>query len=233
MGSKNRHAKELLPIILNGRERDQVYVEPFIGGANLIDKVGGRRIGADVNPYVIQALTSIRDCLDELPKSNIEFTEAQYATLSGSDQYKHKGYAGFAFSYGGKWLGGWRRDGAGARDYVAESYRNAVNQSPLLQGIELVCCSYSDLPIPSNSIIYCDPPYFGTTKYKDDFDHDLFWAWCRVKIAEGHKVFVSEYTAPDDFVCVWNKQVNSSLAKDTGSKKGVECLFVHNTQRAM
>lgn len=233
MGSKNRYAKELLPIILNGRECDQVYVEPFIGGANLIDKVGGRRIGADVNPYLIQALTSIRDCLDELPKNNIEFTEAQYATLKGSDEYKHKGYGGFAFSYGGKWLGGWRRDGSGVRDYVAESYRNAVNQSPLLQGIELVCCSYLDLPIPANSIIYCDPPYFGTTKYKDDFDHDPFWAWCREKVAEGHKVFVSEYTAPDDFVCVWSKQVNNSLTKDTGSKKGVECLFVHNSQRTI
>lgn len=50
---------------------------------------------------------------------------------------------------------------------------------------------------------------------------------------DGHKVFVSEYTAPDDFVCVWSKQVNNSLTKDTGSKKGVECLFIHKSQRAM
>lgn len=119
----------------------------------MIDKVDGQRIGADVNPYLIQALTSIRDCLTELPKNNTEFTEARYATLRGSDEYKHKGYAGFAFSYSGKWLGGWCRDGAGARDYVAESYRNAVSQSPNLQGIELVCCSYLELHIPPNSII--------------------------------------------------------------------------------
>jgi len=233
MGSKNRHAKDLLPIILNGRTCMQAYVEPFVGGANLIDKVDGLRIGSDVNPYLIQALTSIRDCLDELPKNNIEFTEEHYSTLRKSDEYKHKGYAGFAFSYSGKWLGGWRRDGAEVRDYVAESYRNAVSQSPNLQGIELVCCSYLELSIPPNSIIYCDPPYFGTTKYRDDFDHDLFWTWCREKVADGHKVFVSEYTAPSDFVCVWSKQVNNSLTKDTGSKKGVECLFVHNSQRAM
>jgi len=46
----------------------------------------------------------------------------------------------------------------------------------------------------------------------------------------GHDVFVSEYSAPDDFACVWSKEVNNSLTKDTGSKKGFECLFRHESQ---
>lgn len=33
MGSKARHAKELLPIILANRKQGQWYVEPFVGGA--------------------------------------------------------------------------------------------------------------------------------------------------------------------------------------------------------
>jgi len=33
MGSKKRHAKELLPIILKDRQPGQWYVEPFVGGA--------------------------------------------------------------------------------------------------------------------------------------------------------------------------------------------------------
>lgn len=182
MGSKNRHAKELLPILLKDRVDGQYYIEPFVGGGNLIDKVpGGFRIGSDVNPWVIQALISIRDSLDELPKNNREFTEEHYTALRKSDEYKHKGYAGFAFSYGGKWLGGWRRDSKGTRDYVAESYRNALSQRHGLCGVELICQSYEKLDIPKKSIIYCDPPYFGTTKYKDDFNHDLFWDWCREK----------------------------------------------------
>lgn len=45
MGSKARHAKELLPIILKDRKPGQWYVEPFVGGANMIDKVDGNRIG--------------------------------------------------------------------------------------------------------------------------------------------------------------------------------------------
>ena len=47
---------------------------------------------------------------------------------------------------------------------------------------------------------------------------------------QNHKVFISEYNAPDDFVSVWQKEITSSLGKDTGSKKGVEKLFVHESQ---
>ena len=43
MGSKARHAKELLPIILKDRKEGQWYVEPFVGGCNMIDKVTGKQ----------------------------------------------------------------------------------------------------------------------------------------------------------------------------------------------
>jgi DNA adenine methylase len=225
MGSKNRIAKHILPIMLAERKPDQWWVEPFVGGANLIDKVYGKRIGADINHYLIDALITIRDCVLDLPKNNSEFTEEDYKQLRKSGDYKYKGYAGFAFSYSGKWLGGWRRDRLGKRDYVNESYKNALKQSPLLQGVRLVNESYLDLRIPENSLIYCDPPYEGTTKYKDDFNHDIFWDWCRTQTKSGHTVFISEYNAPEDFECVWQKEIVSSLTKDTGSKRAVEKLF--------
>lgn len=232
MGSKARHAKEILPIILKNHCDDMWYIEPFVGGANVIDKVPfSKRLGCDINPYIIQALCSIRDSINELPKNNLEFTEENYKSLRTSDEYKHKGYAGFAFSYSGKWLGGWRRDSDGKRDYVKESYNNALKQSPLLQGVKFLCKSVFDIgKIKEKSTIYCDPPYEGTTKYRDEFDHKRFWGWCRDKVQEGHNVFISEYNAPDDFVCVWEKSVNSSLTKDTGSKKASEKLFVHQSQ---
>lgn len=219
-----------MPIILKDRKEGQWYVEPFVGGANMIDKVDGNRIGADINPYLIAALISIRDFVDELPKNNKEFTEEDYKKLRHSNEYKHKGYAGFAFSYSGKWLGGWCRDGLGKRDYVSEAYRNAKLQSPKLQGAVFLIRNYLHLDTPQNSIIYCDPPYENTTRYEHDFNHEMFWEWCREKVNEGHKVFVSEYNAPDDFVCVWSKETASSLTKDTGSKKAIEKLFVHKSQ---
>jgi len=91
--------------------------------------------------------------------------------------------------------------------------------------VKLVHKSYLDLHIPENSLIYCDPPYKRTTKYKDVFSHADFWQWCRAKANDGHIVFVSEYNAPDDFECVWQKEIVTSLTQDTGSKKAVEKLF--------
>lgn len=227
MGSKNRIAKHILPIMLEYKTPEMTWVEPFVGGANMIDKVEGKRIGSDINPYLIDALIAIRDCAEDLPKNNKEFTEEDYKQLRKSDDYKYKGYAGFAFSYSGKWLGGWCRDGLGKRDYVNESYKNAINQSPKLKGVRFIESSYNELPLNSdNCLIYCDPPYEGTTSYRDGFDHIKFWDWCREMSDRGHTVFISEYNAPDDFKCLWQKEIVSSLTKNTGSKKGIEKLFI-------
>ena len=39
MGSKRRIAKYILPIMLEHRAPNQWWVEPFVGGGNMIDKV--------------------------------------------------------------------------------------------------------------------------------------------------------------------------------------------------
>ncbi|MBV5283410.1 MAG: DNA adenine methylase [Paludibacter sp.] len=54
MGSKRRIANDILPIILENIQPDQYYVEPFVGGCNMIDKVKhSLKIGADNNQYLI------------------------------------------------------------------------------------------------------------------------------------------------------------------------------------
>ena len=57
---------------------------------------------------------------------------------------------------------------------IIEVEQNAIKQSAYLQGVEFVHSDYQNLDIPDNSIVYCDPPYAGTTKYEDDFNHDEF-----------------------------------------------------------
>lgn len=81
----------------------------------------------------------------------------------------------------------------------------------MLKHVAFYPLSYERLPIPPRSIIYCDPPYNGVTGYGIEFDSKAFYDWCRVKAADGHAVYVSEYSAPKDFVCVWQKPVTSSL----------------------
>ena len=226
MGSKNRIAKEILPIILYNRKPNQWYVEPFVGGANMIDKVTGDRLGGDSNRYLIDALNVIMDNPEWLPTS---FSEDEYASIKNHKETHCSGwlggYVGFALSYGGKWFGGYCRDKEGKRNYIMEAYRSAQKQSINLKGCIFEHASYLDLDIPDNSIIYCDPPYEGTTKYKDNFNHASFWEWCRNMHDKGHLIYISEYNAPEDFNCVWHKEQVSSLTKNTGEKKAVEKLF--------
>lgn len=234
MGSKNRIAKYILPIILKDRKEGQWYVEPFVGGANSIDKVEGNRIGSDINYYLIEALIMIRDMPESIPDL---ITEDDYQKVK--QEFKVDGitgFIGFAMSFGGKWFGGYRRDVAGTKGCIENmktqtrrSKQNAIKQSKRLQNIKFYNLDYIDLSykIPSNSIIYCDPPYQKATKYKDKFNHEIFWEWCRI-MSDYHQVFILEYNAPDDFECIWSKEIVSSLTKDTGSKKGVEKLFIYN-----
>lgn len=229
MGSKARIAKHILPIILKDRKPDQWYVEPFVGGGNIIDKVKGLRLGSDSNKYV-SAL------LDYLSKGNLpeEINKEKYQAIKKfKDDYPDwlVGYAGICCSYSGKWFGGFAGEVTtreGVRNYQKEALANIEKQSINLTGVLFKGDCYQALDIPPNSIIYCDPPYENTTKYKDDFDHNAFWEWCRDKHAQGHTVFISEYNAPDDFICVWQKEVKSSLSangKVGGNKNSTEKLF--------
>jgi DNA adenine methylase len=228
MGSKARHAKELLPIILKNRKEGQWYVEPFVGGANMIDKVDGKRVGADINEYLVAMWQAVQR--GWMPPDYI--TPEEYKIVRENKDTVPKamvGWVAHCCSYNGKWFGGFAgklvtKEG-NTRNYQAEARNAVLKQNDKMADVTFVHKSYNELNFPSPCVIYCDPPYRGTTKYKDDFDHDAFYEWCRSKHKEGHQVFISEYNMPDDFVCLWSKEVNNSLTKDTGSKKGVEKLY--------
>ena len=227
MGSKNRIAKHLLPIMLENRN-ERTWVEPFVGGANMIDKVEGKRIGADLNEYVTALLNQMSKPNYKAP----EISEEKYNDIKKyPSQYPRwtVGYAATQLSYGGKWFGGYRRDKIGLRDYCKEAQNNVNKQAENLKGVEFIHGSYQDLKIPYKSLIYCDPPYEGTTKYKDDFNHTEFWEWCRMKAKEGHQVFISEYNAPKDFKCIKEVLTNTQLGNgsNTGNIKKTDKLFVY------
>lgn len=229
MGSKNRFAKELLPIILKDRTIGQYYVEPFAGGMNMIDKVYGNRIANDIHTDLIEMWKALV-CENWQPPLTVSEEDYKNAKTNKTKISKAlNGYIGFN-SYGGKWYAGYRRDKQGKRDYWREHYNNIMKQVPKLKGVKFTNTSFTDLDIPENSIIYCDPPYEGTTKYNNKFDHILFWDWVRTKSKQGHKVYVSEYNAPSDFVCVWQKDAKSTFSANGvvgGTKKSTERLFIY------
>ena len=55
---------------------------------------------------------------------------------------------------------------------------------------------YRNVPIPKDSVIYCDIPYEGTAKYqKSGFDYESFYEWCSLQT---EPIFISSYSLPED-----------------------------------
>lgn len=234
MGSKARFHKELLSIILDNRKENQYYVEPFAGGMNMISEVIGNRIANDIHYYLIEMWKELVS--GWIPKKYSREEHKEIRLNKNHFPLHVVGYVGFCCSYSGVYFGGYAGETKTKentiRDYQTESLNNILKQVPKLQNVIFQNKNYYELEIPQNSIIYCDPPYENTSNYKTDkFNHIQFWEWCRNKSKEGHSVYISEYNAPDDFECIWSKQVKSSLSangKSGGSKTSTEKLFRFN-----
>ena len=114
------------------------------------------------------------------------------------------------------------------RNYFEESKANFQRQLPALKGILVGCCDYRDLrfPLHEKALIYCDPPYADTVGYSEKFDTAAFWEWCRRQSLAGHVVVVSEYAAPDDFVCIWERETTIHL-NNRGKTHRQEKLFTY------
>jgi len=209
-GSKNKIADKLLSVILKDYKQGQTYIEPFVGGCNMIDKVYHitDRLGNDKNFYLIEMWKALQKGW----KPPIFFSEEEYKDIRANyKSYNPElvGYVGFC-SFGANFFSGYpkhhSRNSYDIEVYCREYYNNIMKQLPFIDNVKFTCLDYFDLNIPDNSLVYCDPPYAGTTGYNRfgldlNIDHNAFWQWVR-DISKKNIVYVSEYTAPDDFECV-------------------------------
>lgn len=233
MGSKGRHAKDIIPLLMDGHDQRNPYIEPFVGGGNIFAGVPAKiKWGNDTAKYAVAVLDDIAN--GWTPPEYV--SEEEYHKVKDNPQDYPQGYVGFVAyccSYAGKFWGGyWRsKDAKGKiRNGAKEQVRNLLKQKPGLAGSKFTVGSYLDMDIPDGSTVYCDPPYAGTTKYQPGFDHEQFWDWCE-SLSCRCRVFVSEYSAPNDWINIWSRGVSNSLTKDTGSKRGTECLFIHQSKK--
>lgn len=238
VGSKNRISMPIVSILQTQIDNMDVdtYYEPFVGGANIIDKIEcKRKIGIDNHFYLIEMFKALQK--GWVPPKTI--TEEQYYRTKmnqlGEDP-AWVGLVGFCSTFGAKWFGGYARcckkDGT-PRDRTAEAIRNLMKQIPKIKDVEFVWDDYQHYfegRQVSNAVIYCDPPYRGTMKYSTgDINYDDFWDWVRW-MSKDNYVFVSEYSAPSDFKCIWEQKVilnlDSRRTGDVDVRKRVEKLFV-------
>ena len=107
-----------------------------------------------------------------------------------------------------------------------ERLERLENLESINNGVLLSNLSYENVSIESESVIYCDPPYLKVTKKKiynnSDFNHNSFYDWARKQ----NNIFISEYTMPDDFEVVYQKEKICSLGLNNNTKT-VEKLFVN------
>lgn len=231
MGSKARIAKYLAPIINKAIKQNgiELYIEPFVGGANMIQHIECKnRHGYDNNKYLIAFWNRILKGWNPLTEIKMDREYYNYVReFLESYEPEIVALCAFCATYNAKWFGGYagtvKTKTNTIRDYYDEAVRNVLKQKEHLYGVQFTCADYRDLQV-SGALIYCDPPYQGTTGYKDSFDHEAYWEWVQ-KMSEKNFVFCSEYTAPDDFECVWQKDITTTLDENSRSV-AVEKLFM-------
>jgi site-specific DNA-adenine methylase len=149
MGSKNRLSKELVPIIqkyIDDSGYDK-YLEPFVGGANMIDKIKCKhKFGSDNHKYLIALLKQASKDISIFP---LHISEEEYKNVrDNKDNYSdwYVGLVGFCATFSGKWFNGYARgfkeDKITPRDIPNETIRNIIKQAPNLKGIKFSCCDF-------------------------------------------------------------------------------------------
>ena len=110
VGSKNRLAKDLVPIIQSYIDKYNItdYYEHFCGGANIIDKIKCQnKYGSDIHPYLIALLKQTQIDTSVFPET---ISEDEYRLVrDNKEAYPdwYVGLVGFCASYNAKWFGGY------------------------------------------------------------------------------------------------------------------------------
>lgn len=211
-GGKTRIAGELSKFINNTYGEPVVYWEPFCGMFSVGERIKAKkRIGTDKNENLIVLWNALKEGWQP-PKS---LSEEEYNYLKdSSDISPLRAFAGFGCSHSGKWFAGYARDNT-ERNYALNACRSLLKKAAKVQDVDFMYGSYDEFfPSLYGGLIYCDPPYQGTAGSagfdSSLFDFPSFWQWVREK-SKTNIVLVSEYTAPNDFVAVWQKGVKLDM----------------------
>jgi DNA adenine methylase len=229
LGGKAKCSQFIIDILNNEMFDNMNYIEPFIGYAHILRRVENKKsyIASDNNRLLIELLKGIQNNKKIPIISRSKYYILKYQTIITFE----RAIACFCYSYNGKEWGGYApKDKSGLHNYVKQRtnyYKKLQNNSIFLK-TKITCKDYTKLK-PKNSLIYCDPPYEGTASYgSNDFDNDKFWNYMR-NWSKNNFVFISEYKAPSDFVCVGSCVKRSTIAGNGSKDERIEKLFIHKS----
>lgn len=236
LGGKSRLGKQIAYVINSIRKPGQPYWEPFCGSCWVTIHVrGAPRYCSDGCYELIEMWKALQR---GWRPPRVVSEKMYYAAKGGEFDPATRAFIGFGCSFGGKWFAGY------ARDHVCKSRENGYGQETAsalqwkigrLERVGFFCADYKDAYHPAlEALVYCDPPYGSTEGYKAvkfPFSIVEFWRYIRSWMQHGHTVIISEYAAPDDFVCVLEMQTRTNLEITGGGKDPrIERLFMHASQ---
>ena len=205
----------------------------------MIDKIKcENRIGCDIHKQLISLLQHEQEHECDLPERILE--EEYKIVQNNKENYPdwYLGLVGFCASFGAKYFGGYARDSKSDNSgkWSAGAIKNLKKQLPQIKDVKFRNIRFQDLQLDKikGYVIYCDIPYRGTTKYKTEtFSYEEFYEW--VKVASiNNIVLISEYSMPEDFICIWSKEtktlLDSNKSKSDDGNIRIEKLFTYKIQ---
>lgn len=223
LGAKQRVAKHIIEY-LNQYSTCEILYEPFVGACNVGIKTNFKYFKcSDIHPDLILMWQALQK--GWIPPKDC--TETEYQTMKLQEASALRGFIGFGVSFSGKWFGGYARDNTG-RNYTKNAF-NSVSKKIANKNFytaEFKCINFLtyDWSNIKDAVFYCDPPYLNTTKYSNQFNHDLFWEKVR-ELSKFNVVVVSEYQAPADFKCVLEIPTKLDMHSKLGQVERIERLF--------
>lgn len=247
-GGKARLGREIARVIASLEERtlgwaghDRPYLEPFCGllGVAIHVADGKRSVHvSDLNEDVVLLLQAVQR---GWTPPDAPLTKPEYDALRHSTEHSaERGFYGLACAYAGIFFAGYRLASSIHKRSFFEMFRSSLlAMRPQMEHMVVAHQDYRSLA-PRGCTVYCDPPYRANALQScnpnacirgsfDDFDSDAFWDVARAW-SQDNLVVVSEYAAPDDFVCVWERHFRSGFKATAERTPRVEKLFVHRSR---
>jgi len=250
MGGKARWANKLAAELEVWRVPGEPILELCCGAGNVTAALAPPRVAVDANPALIGMWRAAQ--AGWLPPPRSEITKELYA------EYKKKpldfadpmtAFLLFGCSFRGVWRGGFAHthtaENGRQSDFVDQSRRALVKKIERVKGgTEFVLASFADVAMPEpGRVVYADPPYGNTAdrgigekgSLVAPFDHAAFWTQMTTWSKSGVLVFVSEETAPDDWVRFRSWQTKRGLGNWSANAKTtmrkLESLWVHRDSK--
>ena len=209
LGGKKSIAKELAAVLQSFRVEGAPFYDVFCGSCAVVAEMDGVRFANDGNAALINMFEAWR--AGWRPPQDVSFEDHARLRIAQDPTDPVTAFVAHACSYGGMWFSTYARDRKNGRNFAATGARSLERTLSKCADVTFTALDYRALTPQRGVLIYCDPPYDGTTGYAGmpKFDTAEFWQ-VAARWAETCTVLVSEYVAPSGWRGVWTRPVRKS-----------------------